>query len=90
MGRLARHARINYMGEVPDGSARMYVPDLNGKLYPFLAYNSALSGVTLSDYEALESLASRAGRTFDVAPVSDPAPVSIVGTGCWIPDSGAG
>ncbi len=31
--RLMRHARINYLGEVPDGSGRMYVPDLNGKMY---------------------------------------------------------
>jgi hypothetical protein len=31
--RLMRHARINYLGEVPDWSRRMYVPDLNGKLY---------------------------------------------------------
>ncbi len=31
--RLMRHARINYLGEVPDGSGRMYVPDLNGPLY---------------------------------------------------------
>ena len=32
-GRLVRWNRINYLGEVPDGSGRMYVPDLNGKLY---------------------------------------------------------
>jgi glucose/arabinose dehydrogenase len=31
--RLMRHARINYIGEVPDGSDRRYVPDLNGPLY---------------------------------------------------------
>jgi glucose/arabinose dehydrogenase len=31
--RLRRYARINYIGEVPDHSGRMYVPDLNGKLY---------------------------------------------------------
>ncbi|MGH2697847.1 MAG: PQQ-dependent sugar dehydrogenase, partial [Actinomycetota bacterium] len=31
--RLMRRARINYLGEVPDGSGRMYVPDLNGMLY---------------------------------------------------------
>jgi hypothetical protein len=31
--RLMRHARINYLGEVPDGSRRLYVPDLNGTLY---------------------------------------------------------
>ncbi|GAA3933820.1 hypothetical protein GCM10023085_13900 [Actinomadura viridis] len=31
--RLKRHNRINYVGELPDGSGRMYVPDLNGKLY---------------------------------------------------------
>ncbi|GAB2808956.1 hypothetical protein GCM10027176_12160 [Actinoallomurus bryophytorum] len=31
--RLMRWARINYIGEVPDGSGRMYVPDLNGKMY---------------------------------------------------------
>ncbi len=29
----SRHNRINYIGEVPDGSGRMYVPDLNGPLY---------------------------------------------------------
>ncbi|MCT2587842.1 PQQ-dependent sugar dehydrogenase [Actinophytocola gossypii] len=32
-GRLMRHARINHLGEIPDGSERMYVPDLNGKVY---------------------------------------------------------
>ncbi|MFB4264952.1 PQQ-dependent sugar dehydrogenase [Nonomuraea sp. GTA35] len=31
--RLVRHARINYLGELPDGSRRLYVNDLNGKLY---------------------------------------------------------
>lgn len=31
--RLMRHNRINYLGEMPDGSGRLYVPDLNGKLY---------------------------------------------------------
>jgi hypothetical protein len=31
--RLMRWARINYIGEVPDGSGRMYVPDLNGNMY---------------------------------------------------------
>ncbi len=31
--RLMRHARINHLGEVPDGSDRLYVPDLNGKVY---------------------------------------------------------
>ncbi len=31
--RLMRHARINYLGQVPDSSGRLYVPDLNGKLY---------------------------------------------------------
>jgi Glucose / Sorbosone dehydrogenase len=31
--RLVRRNRINYLGEVPDGSGRLYVPDLNGKLY---------------------------------------------------------
>ncbi len=31
--RIKRHARINYLGEVPDGSGRMFVPDLNGMLY---------------------------------------------------------
>ncbi|MFS8478624.1 MAG: PQQ-dependent sugar dehydrogenase [Micromonosporaceae bacterium] len=31
--RLMRHARINYLGEVPDGSGRLFVPDLNGNLY---------------------------------------------------------
>ncbi|PXY35531.1 hypothetical protein BA062_08440 [Prauserella flavalba] len=34
--RLMRHARINHLGELPDGSGRQYVPDLNGNLY-FLA-----------------------------------------------------
>jgi glucose/arabinose dehydrogenase len=28
-----RHNRINYVGELPDGSGRLYVPDLNGNLY---------------------------------------------------------
>ncbi|MFI1727948.1 PQQ-dependent sugar dehydrogenase [Streptomyces acidicola] len=31
--RLVRHARINYLSELPDRSGRMAVPDLNGKLY---------------------------------------------------------
>ena len=31
--RLVRWNRINYLGEIPDGSGRFYVPDLNGKLY---------------------------------------------------------
>jgi len=31
--RIIRHARINYLGEIPDGSGRTYVPDLNGPLY---------------------------------------------------------
>ncbi|GLW63455.1 hypothetical protein Arub01_16990 [Actinomadura rubrobrunea] len=31
--RLRRHNRINYVGEVPDRSGRLYVPDLNGNLY---------------------------------------------------------
>ncbi|PXY22263.1 PQQ-dependent sugar dehydrogenase [Prauserella muralis] len=31
--RLMRHARINHLGELPDGSGRTYVPDLNGSLY---------------------------------------------------------
>ena len=31
--RLMRRARINYLGEVPDNTGRLYVPDLNGKLY---------------------------------------------------------
>src|SRR5918996_5042681 len=31
--RLMRHARINYLGELPDSSGRLYVPDLNGMLY---------------------------------------------------------
>jgi glucose/arabinose dehydrogenase len=31
--RLVRWARINYIGEVPDGSRRMFVPDINGAMY---------------------------------------------------------
>ncbi|MFD0688264.1 PQQ-dependent sugar dehydrogenase [Actinomadura fibrosa] len=31
--RLVRWNRINHVGELPDGSGRLYVPDLNGKLY---------------------------------------------------------
>ncbi len=31
--RLMRHARINHLSELPDGSGRMAVSDLNGKLY---------------------------------------------------------
>jgi hypothetical protein len=30
---LDRAARISYLGEVPDGSGRLFVPDLNGKMY---------------------------------------------------------
>jgi hypothetical protein len=31
--RLVRRARINYIGEVPDGSRRLFVPDINGPMY---------------------------------------------------------
>ena len=31
--RLIRWARINYLGEIPDGSGRMFVPDINGAMY---------------------------------------------------------
>lgn len=31
--RLMRHARINTINELPDGSGRMATPDLNGTLY---------------------------------------------------------
>ena len=31
--RAMRHARINYLGEIPDGSGRLFVVDLNGTLY---------------------------------------------------------
>src|SRR6266852_9936172 len=31
--RLVRWARINYIGEIPDGSRRMFVPDINGAMY---------------------------------------------------------
>ncbi|MFI6732892.1 PQQ-dependent sugar dehydrogenase [Nonomuraea sp. NPDC050451] len=31
--RLVRWARINYLAELPDGSRRLFVNDLNGKLY---------------------------------------------------------
>jgi len=31
--KLDRYNRINYLGELPDGSGRLYVPDLNGSLY---------------------------------------------------------
>ena len=31
--RLVRQARINYIGDIPDGSGRKFVPDLNGKMY---------------------------------------------------------
>jgi glucose/arabinose dehydrogenase len=31
--RLKRWARINFLGEVPDRSGRLFVPDLNGKMY---------------------------------------------------------
>jgi glucose/arabinose dehydrogenase len=30
--RLRRHARINYLGQIP-GSSRLFTPDLNGRLY---------------------------------------------------------
>jgi Glucose / Sorbosone dehydrogenase len=32
-GRLRRRCRINHLGELPDGSGRLFVPDLNGILY---------------------------------------------------------
>jgi radical SAM superfamily enzyme YgiQ (UPF0313 family) len=46
---------------------------LNGKLYPFLRYNSERRGIRLEDYVALESLAFRLnakamGQTFQLAP----------------------
>jgi glucose/arabinose dehydrogenase len=31
--RLVRHARINFLADIPDNSGRMYTPDLNGTLY---------------------------------------------------------
>jgi len=31
--KLDRHNRINFLGELPDDSGRLYVPDLNGTLY---------------------------------------------------------
>src|SRR3954465_10901571 len=31
--RLGRHARINFLTELQDGSGRMFTPDLNGTLY---------------------------------------------------------
>ncbi|MFD4671485.1 PQQ-dependent sugar dehydrogenase [Lentzea sp. NPDC058450] len=31
--RLKQYNRINYLGEVPDGSGRFFVPDMNGRLY---------------------------------------------------------
>ncbi|HEY7487345.1 MAG TPA: PQQ-dependent sugar dehydrogenase [Streptosporangiaceae bacterium] len=31
--RLMRWARINYIGDIPDGSGRKFTPDLNGKMY---------------------------------------------------------
>ncbi len=31
--RVKRWARINFLGEVPDRSGRLFVPDLNGKMY---------------------------------------------------------
>jgi radical SAM superfamily enzyme YgiQ (UPF0313 family) len=46
---------------------------LNGKLYPFLKYNSERKGIRLEDYVALESLAFRLntkaiGQTFSLTP----------------------
>ncbi|GLZ31036.1 hypothetical protein Lesp02_32250 [Lentzea sp. NBRC 105346] len=31
--RLKQWNRINFLGEIPDGSGRLFVPDMNGKLY---------------------------------------------------------
>ncbi|TWP53838.1 PQQ-dependent sugar dehydrogenase [Lentzea tibetensis] len=31
--RLKQYNRVNYLGEIPDGSGRFYVPDMNGKMY---------------------------------------------------------
>ena len=40
--RLTRHARINHLAEFPDGSQRLYVPDLNGALYVLLEHQPQL------------------------------------------------
>lgn len=45
--RLMRHARINHLGQLPDGSGRRYVPDLNGNLY-FLGANGGTPSVYLN------------------------------------------
>ncbi|MEV6715962.1 PQQ-dependent sugar dehydrogenase [Lentzea sp. NPDC051208] len=31
--RLKQYNRINYIGEIPDGSGRFFVPDVNGRMY---------------------------------------------------------
>ncbi|NKE57350.1 hypothetical protein FXN61_11085 [Lentzea sp. PSKA42] len=31
--RLKQYNRVNYLGEIPDGSGRFFVPDMNGKMY---------------------------------------------------------
>jgi len=58
-GRIgSRHNRINYVGEVPDGSGRMYVPDLNGSLY---LLRDGVPGVYLDVKAAFPQFLSRRG-----------------------------
>jgi hypothetical protein len=54
--RLRRWARINFLGEVPDGSGRRFVPDLNGRLY----FLPAAGGTPLTYFD----LRSRIGANF--------------------------
>ncbi len=46
--RVQRWARINFLGEVPDRSGRLFVPDLNGKMY--LIENGKPQQVTVREY----------------------------------------
>jgi len=58
-GRIgSRFNRINYVGEVPDGSGRMYVPDLNGSLY---LLRDGVPGVYLDVKAAFPQFLSRRG-----------------------------
>lgn len=58
--RLQRWNRINHVGELPDHSGRLYVPDLNGNLY-FLDKKTGKSHVYLDVKGAFPDFFSAAG-----------------------------
>ncbi|QKG21845.1 PQQ-dependent sugar dehydrogenase [Actinomadura verrucosospora] len=58
--RLVRWNRINHVGELPDHSGRLYVPDLNGNLY-FLGKKTSKPHVYLDVKAAFPDFYSAAG-----------------------------